>query len=54
MKIDECDKASDVAASVNILIAVRWVAQAWSKVKSETISKCFRKAGYPGYFHGSC
>ena len=25
--------------------AVRWVALTWEKVKPETISKCFRKAG---------
>ena len=44
-KIEECETASAVVQSVNILIAIRWVAQAWSKVKAETITKCFRKAG---------
>ena len=42
-KIEECTTASEVVQSVNILIAIRWVAQAWSKVKAETICKCFRK-----------
>ena len=44
-KIDECEKASDVVKSINILIALRWAAKAWSLVKPETITKCFRKAG---------
>ncbi len=44
-KIDEYNSASEVAKSVNILVAIRWVAQAWEKVKASTIQKCFRRAG---------
>lgn len=44
-RIDQCDSASEVANSINILAAIRWVALAWTKVNPETISKCFRKAG---------
>ena len=43
-KIDECEKASAIANCVNVLLAIRWVAQAWDQVKEDTICKCFRRA----------
>jgi len=34
-----------VVKFVNVLVALRWVALAGNGVKSDTITKCFRKAG---------
>ena len=44
-KIEECNSASEVSKSINVLVAIRWVAMAWLKVEEETVRKCFRKAG---------
>ena len=44
-KIDECDIASDIVKSVDILCAIRWVVQAWGMVEPVTISRCFWRAG---------
>ena len=44
-KTDECETASDVLKSIHILMAVRWVAQAWEMVQIETVCKGFIKAG---------
>ena len=40
-QIDTCTKASDVAKSLNILHAIRWVAKAQDAVSPETIKKGF-------------
>ena len=44
-KIDQHALASEVAKTINILQAIRWIAEAWQQVSCETILKCFRKAG---------
>ena len=44
-KIEESDSAREISNSVNVLVAIRWVAMAWTQVKEETVSKCFHKAG---------
>ena len=44
-RIEECSTAHEVVKSVSDLLASRWVAEAWQKVSSETINRCFRKAG---------
>ena len=43
-RIEECTSASDVVMSLTILHAIRWIAQAWSQVRSEVM---FAKSRYP-------
>ena len=43
--IETCISASEVAKTITILDAIRWISKAWRDVKPETISKCFRRAG---------
>lgn len=44
-KIDQCLVATEVSNSISIPQAIRWIAQAWKKVDSMVIKKCFRKSG---------
>ena len=44
-RIETCSSASELLKSVDVLQAIRWVAEAWKNVSETTIKKCFRKAG---------
>ena len=47
-QVDGAHSASEIVKSVNLLMALRWMVNAWNEVKSEVISKCFRHVGmYP-------
>ena len=37
--------ASEIIKSVNVLTAIRWIKEAWDKVKPETIRRCFKTCG---------
>ena len=37
--------ASDVVKKIDVLLAIRWVMQAWEAVKEETVVNCFKHCG---------
>ena len=39
------DTVSQIVKSISVLIAIRWVAEAWDSIQEETIKKCFTKSG---------
>lgn len=45
-QMDDATQASDLAKSVNLLDAIRWVDQSWFAVKPSTIVKCFASCGF--------
>ena len=44
-QIEDCETGGDVCKSINVLKAIRWIAQAWEAVEPSTIVKCFTNAG---------
>uniref|UniRef100_A0A1X7UQ35 DDE-1 domain-containing protein n=1 Tax=Amphimedon queenslandica TaxID=400682 RepID=A0A1X7UQ35_AMPQE len=44
-KINEHTLPSDVTKNISILQAIRWIAEAWKLVSSDTVRKCFKSAG---------
>ena len=44
-KLDQCNSASDVCKSVDLLQATRWTSMAWNDVLESTVVKCIIKAG---------
>jgi len=45
-RVSDGKRASEIADSVNILTAIRWLMDAWRSLPSETIVKCFEKCGF--------
>ena len=44
-KIEQSTSATEIVKSVTVLHALRWVAEAWERVKNDVIQKRFIKAG---------
>lgn len=44
---EKFNDVSVIAKKVNVLQAVNWISQAYKNISSFTITKCFRKAGFP-------
>ncbi|XP_070581983.1 tigger transposable element-derived protein 4-like [Ptychodera flava] len=44
---DESLSANEIARTVNVLDACHWIGRSWNEVTAETITSCFRKAGFP-------
>lgn len=42
--------ATDIAKTLDVLQAIRWMGTAWSKVENDTIIKCFAAAGISSSF----
>ena len=45
-RISDGSSAAEIASSVNVLMAIRWVQRAWQDVLPSTIKRCFEKCGF--------
>ena len=45
-RISDGSSAVEIANSVNVLMAIRWVQRAWQDVLPSTIKRCFEKCGF--------
>ena len=52
-KMDTCESSSELSKQINVLDAIKWSHKAWSAVSAETITNCFRKAGFTDGSSGS-
>ena len=47
-KVNVSSNASEIVKSVDLLMSIEWGKQAWDEVSSDTVIKCFKRAGlYP-------
>ena len=45
-RINDNASAAEIVQDVNILMAIRWVQQAWKDVTPSTVKQCFEKCGF--------
>ena len=45
-RIDEDKRASTITEEIDVLMAIRWIMNAWQTLPRETIVKCFHKCGF--------
>lgn len=46
-KIDSCNSVSEIVKEINVLDAIYWLSSAVRNIRSDTVQKCFKKAGFP-------
>ncbi|XP_057292492.1 tigger transposable element-derived protein 4-like [Hydractinia symbiolongicarpus] len=44
-RIQENTSATEIVKAINVLVAIRWIQDAWKEVSSSTIKNCFQKCG---------